>query len=585
MLRAILFTLLTICFARHLSAQASALTIFPDPALYLQYPNIEITYYLFPWFAECHVLDTVIGGQVVNQEFYDGKMKVTIIWQEPADNLPGQIVVTRPSTSCNYAAPSQILEVPVVSFVGVTLIVTGETQYYMGQENYVDLTADLSSPMGGKAILFEWQAPPGWAISIYGPAYSRARVQIHPHNPYTENCIKVRGQYPWGIWSDWVDYCLTGTIPSPCPIQFSNATFLCGDTTQHLAYAPTILFPNFPEYNWSPPQYTWAVPSTWNITSFNANTQNAMFVSTDGHTPGSVSVYATGGDFTSAVCTYPVDFQVAHPATTVSGPDYVCQTGDFQLNIAPPPQSETTWEVVPISPNTPQLAFPDHGSGRAVFQITDTTASGRFRIHYTVTNQCGSLSYNKDFFIGKPRFFNTMLDGAPYDAQPLCAGNHGASTEISGMTDPQVIWSASPQIKGYTQRDSFVFSLAAAGAGNCPVVTASAGNVCGTSVLPLETCVRADCSPLETDVQVFPNPAYYIVSLETTTTDAGIENYALIENVEVFNQLGELVATWHEPPNHRIVKAVADFASGLYTLRITVWGQPIIKRLAITRSF
>lgn len=585
MIRAILFTLVIMYFAQELPAQASNLTIFPDPALHPQYPYQEITYYLFPWFAECHMLDTVIGGQVIDQSFYEGKMKVTIIWQEPTDTLPGQIVVTRPSTSCNYAAPSQILEVPVVSFVGTTVVVTGKNQYYMGQENYVDLTAGLSSPTGIKAILFEWQAPPGWAISSYGTAYSKARVQINPHNPYTEGCIKVRGQYPWGLWSDWVDYCLTGTIPSPCPIQFANATFLCGDTTQHLAYVPNIIFPNFPEYQWSPPEYHWAAPANWNITEFNSIVQTAVFVRTDGRTNGSVSVFATGGDFTSAVCTYPVTFQVADPATAVSGPDYVCQTGDFQLSIPPPPQSEITWEVVPVSAGTPPLVFPDHGSGRAIFEIMDTTLSGRFRINYSVTNSCGTLRYSKDFFVGKPRFFNTTLDGAPYDAQPLCAGYHGANTEVAGMTDARVTWSASPQIRGYTQRDSFVFSLAATGAGNCPVVTASAANECGTSILPLETCARAGCSPIEVEVQVFPNPAYLIVSLETMTMDAGIENYALIEHVEIFNQLGQLVATWHEPPNRRMVKTVVDFADGLYTLRITVWGQPIIKRLAITHPF
>jgi|GEM_PF-5130405 len=585
MLRAILFTLFTICLAQELPAQSSALTIFPDPALYPQYPNVEITYYLFPWFAECNMLDTVIGGQVVKQDFYAGKMKVTIIWQEPTDTIPGQIVVTRPSNSCNYAAPNQIFEVPVVSLAGVTAVVTGENRYYMGQDNYVTLTADLSSLMAGKAILFEWQVPASWAISNYGPAYSQAALYIDKFNALSEGCVKVRGEYPSGIWGDWVDYGLTGTIPSPCPIQIFNATFLCGDTTEHLAYVPAIFFPNRPQYYWSPPEYNWAVPANWNITEFDSTAQNEVFVRPDGHTEGSVSVFATGGNFTSAVCTYPVTFLVADPATTLSGPDYVCQSGDFQLSISPPPQSEITWEVVAIDPTMPQLVFPDHGSGRAIFQIIDTTLSGRFRIKYNVTNSCGSLHYSKDFFVGKPRFFNTTLDGAPYDAQPLCAGHHGANTEVAGMTDARVTWSASPQIKGYTQRDSFVFSFAAAGAGNCPVVTASAGNVCGTSVLPLETCERAGCSPPEIEVQVFPNPAHFIVSLETITTDAAIGNYALIENVQIFNQLGQLVATWHEPPNRRMVKAVADFASGLYTLRITVWGQTIIKRLAITNLF
>ncbi len=584
-MKAILFTLITSCLTWLLSAQTSALHIFPDPTARAQYPNTELTYYIFPWSVACHVLDTVVGGEVISEEYYDGKLKVTIVWHEAADSTLGRIEVGWRSSTCNYLAPGQVWEFPIFPVSTVKPVVSGPNQFYIGQDSYTGLKAKLSSSLPGASVLFEWEAPAAWQLSFFGAEDANASIFIPATNALTKGCIRVRIRYPWGDVSDWTDYCLEATIPSPCPIQVANSTFLCGDTTEHLIYAPDIYFPQMPQYNWSPPEYTWAVSPGWEITSFNPNIETAVFVRSNGHMNGAVSVFAMAGDFTSSVCEYPVTFLVADAATSVLGPDYVCQTGNFQLSLLPPDHSDITWQVIPVNPNTPQVAFPDHGSGTASFQISDSTKGGDFQIIYTVVNACGSATYSKDFFIGKPRFFDTTLDETPYVAQPICAGSHGMSTQVYGASRNDITWSPSPELAGYAQRNSFAFFLAPTASTNCPVLTASAANVCGTANLPLEICPKAACSPPQLDLLVYPNPAYLIVSLETTSTDPALEDYALIEKVQIFNHLGQLVTTWQEPPSHRIVKTILDLPNGPYILRATVWGQPIVKQLIVVSSF
>lgn len=585
MIKTILFMFFASCLFWQLSAQAPVLTIFPNLVGGPQYPNVETTYYIFPWSPDCHVLDTVIGGQVVSQGFYDGKLKVKIVWQAPTNGIQGRIKVVRKDQNCSSVAPGQIWYVSIVSVSTIVPTISGPHSFYMGQAASIPLQAELYSFNDVLPVSFEWQAPPGWIISIYGVGNANAVVYITDNNFRTEGCIKVRGKYPTSGWTEWGDHCLQGTIPAPCPMQLGRPLVLCGDTTEHFVYAPTVVLPQVPQYAWSPTAYTWTVPSTWELKGSNPSAYNTAFVKLDGHTDGVISLRAAAGEFTSATCDYAVNFLPAAPGTRILGPDYVCQTGDFRLDLQPPPASEVTWRVIPLDSATPQVASPDHGSGAAFFQITDSEVSGHFRIVYTVANVCGSIERSKDFFVGKPILFDPTLDGTAYSARPLCPGGHGATTEVDGMSDSAIVWSTSSGATGYPQRDSFVFLLAPTGDSNCPTATASATNVCGTSTLPFLLCPQPDCGQPQLDLLVYPNPAYIIVSLETTAADPVTADYGLIENVQVFNHLGQLVATWHEPPGKRIVKAVVDLPNGLYTLRATVWGKIIVKHLVITRLF
>ena len=81
------------------------------------------------------------------------------------------------------------------------------------------------------------------------------------------------------------------------------------------------------------------------------------------------------------------------------------------------------------------------------------------------------------------------------------------------------------------------------------------------------------------------NMAYVVVSLETSSADPVTEDYSLIGQVQIFNQLGRWIATWDDPSSKRVVKSVADLPNGLYTLRAMIRGQVITKPLAIVRLF
>lgn len=571
--------------ARTAPAQAPGLNLYPNASI-AQCPNVGVTYTIVPWVPACHQLDTVIGGSVVNQVFQNDQLKVTIVWQAPVDSMPGHLAVLRADSACAYAHPGQGWDVTIIPTLATKPVISGESAYFdMGRYNFTTLRASLDLGVPGLTpTLFEWQAPAGgWIFSTYGSLdHASTSLRISPTDTLEQGCVRVRGKYPCGAWSDWTEYCLQGTIPKACPIQLDRI-LLCGDTTEHVVSAPVVNLPALPQYIWSPIRYVWTTPPGWKVLSANPNPQSSARVQPDGHTSGLISLVVTTSAFTSAPCEYTATYLPAHPTTVVTGPDLVCTDGDFGLDPLPPPQSDITWQVTPVDPATPQVASPDHGSGMASFQISDPAVSGDFRITYTITNACGSISRSRDFFVGKPRFFDTTLDGAPYVGQPLCVGFHGASTGVNGRTEPNTTWTASPDITGFAQRDSFVFSLAATGEGDCPLLTASAANTCGTTDLPLSFCLQPDCSLPQFELQVYPNPAYIIVILETKSADQVVENYGLIEQVEVFNHLGQLVTTWHEPPGHRIVKAIGNLPHGMYALRVTVWDQIIIKPLLIAR--
>ncbi len=579
-MKTILSILICCCLAGVLAGQSDVLSIFPNPGYNAQCPDTEITYYIFPWSPVCSAQAIAVGGEIIDQHYYDHKLVVTVIWQAPTNSTSGRIEIQGPDSTCatgilhygwNFSIISPSIHKPDVS--------GAEPYFYMGEANSIPLQAnlDIGSFIGSPAINFEWEAPAQWKVYSYGAKNELANLDIPLANPLFEGCIRVRCQYVCGSWSDWTDFCLEGIIHSPCPVQIPGKIFLCGDTTERLAYTVGVNF-------WAPTEYTWTVPSGWSVAGPNPGSQSQALLKPDGHTDGLITVIARAGGFTSPVCAYPVTFLPADPATTIDGPNIVCTTGNFPLIPVPPASAAVTWQVISLDSGVPLVVYPDHGSGAAAFQITDTTVKGYFRIIYKVATACGDVSYSRNFFVGKPLFYLTTLDGAPYLAKPVCAGYHGITTQVAGVLQQGITWSASPGITGYTQRDSFVFSLAA-GTGNCPVVTASAGNICGISTLPLTICPQPDCNLPSVDLHVYPNPAYLIVSLETTSADPVSGDHGLIESVEVFNQLGQLVTTWHQPPSNRIIKAVVDLPNGIYILRATVWGQIISRRLVITRLF
>lgn len=356
---------------------------------------------------------------------------------------------------------------------------------------------------------------------------------------------------------------------------------LCGDTTERIFYAPTATLPQSPQYNWSPTEYTWTVPPGWVVTT-GSSSLSYIFVQPDGYTSGTVSVQARAGEFTSNLCEFTATVLPADQSTVVMGPDYVCTAGNFYLYPQPFDSYEVLWQITPLDPATPLVVMPDHGTGLAVFGITDPAASGFFRITYTITSACGVTTRSKDFFVGKPDFINTTLDGALFDGQAVCSGYHGLRTGVQGMSDPLVSWSAPAGMNSHVQRDSFVFALNSAEEVGCPVVTASASNECGTSTLPLDICLQSGCTLPQTDLLVYPNPAYLIVYLETVARDAVESDYALIEEVEIFNSFGRLITIWRENPKKQIVKSIVDLPSGLYILRVHVWGEVITRRLMVT---
>ena len=81
------------------------------------------------------------------------------------------------------------------------------------------------------------------------------------------------------------------------------------------------------------------------------------------------------------------------------------------------------------------------------------------------------------------------------------------------------------------------------------------------------------------------NVAHVVVSLETSSADPVTEEYSLTGQVQIFNQLGQWIATWDDASSKRVVKPVVDLPNGLYTLRATIGGRVITKPLAIVRLY
>ncbi len=212
-MRALLFMLVANCLVQILPAQPSTLHIFPDPLLQTQCPGNEITYYIFPWASTCPASFTVVGGEVLRQGVYNGKLNVTIVWEETIDSIPGRLALTWGDSICEHGIFSKTWDFPISYSLAYKPIVFGSSQSYpMGIGTMILLEAAIEAPIDTSVArlptVFEWQAPPEWGIFGYyispdvGTTDSKKALYISLYNPLTEGCVRVRSQSTCGKWSE-----------------------------------------------------------------------------------------------------------------------------------------------------------------------------------------------------------------------------------------------------------------------------------------------------------------------------------------------------------------------------------------------
>ncbi len=156
----------------------------------------------------------MIGGEVISQGFYDGKLKIIIVWQKPVDSMPVLIAVRRAGNNCDFLPPDRVGVVPVITPLNTVPVVTGINEYYLGEYGSTTLTASFDPLGDGVSIAtnFEWEVPAEWNFFPYGPGLSNVSLYFTPQTYLTESCVRVRGQFLEGGWSEWTDYSPIGQV-------------------------------------------------------------------------------------------------------------------------------------------------------------------------------------------------------------------------------------------------------------------------------------------------------------------------------------------------------------------------------------
>lgn len=575
-----LFTLaVLICAKVFCLAQTPSLGISPDPALHVQCPDVELTYIIQSWAPGCHSLEPLENGTLISEKTSSSNHTIVVRWNDSPE--PGKLSVHRSdSIGCNWVAPGRTWDVPIASIAGLKPVITGPSKMPLSPFDLFEYSARLNHHQHGTedadplpVTKFEWDIPANWIYFFPAPS-NTGNIKIFPDT--SEGCIRVRGQRNCGVWSDWETICPERVLPSLCPLFVANTELPCG--------ASSILAVSTVDFSFAFPdiQYEWTLPEGWKILNTLDIRGSGIILQTDRIHDGTVGVTATAVGKVSEPCT--VDFHYI-PASTnaeVGGPDDVCTDGTFFLTPYVP-DATSTWKVRPFDPGGLNPFLQTNGSGSiATLTLANPDMNGIFIISFTIADSCGTVVKEKKFHAGKPRFYPAKIDSDPFGSQMLCAGNHRLEINAEGTGDCME-WTTGPEVWGYPECRHFDFRITDRES-PCLDITARATNICGVSEQPFHFCQDPGCEGAEQfDLSVYPNPTNFVVIIEGKSTDANNPDLALIEHLEIYDQLGRIVYQWNEAPRKRIALPVDTIPEGTYIIRATVWGNTLAKPLVISK--
>ncbi len=121
---------------------------------------------------------------------------------------------------------------------------------------------------------------------------------------------------------------------------------------------------------------------------------------------------------------------------------------------------------------------------------------------------------------------------------------------------------------------------------DCSELLAVSTNTCGSTEQTFPFCSQTGCPDSQTfGLMVSPNPANFVVVIEGTSSDESKSDLALIETLNIYNSLGQLVYSWNDTPRQRIVLPVDKIPIGTYIIQASVWGTRVARQLAISPKY
>lgn len=560
---------------------AQSLGISPDPTVHVQCPDIPQAYQISAWVEGCHSVEPPVNGTLIEEKKVGLKHQVTIRWNDSAD--PGGLTIRRSdSLNCTGVAPGRSWEIPIASVAGLTPDLTGPLQIPLLSFVTNRYSASLLHHQRGSmdpdpypVTKFEWEAPPSWNIFLVDFNNSAA---VNVFADTSEGCIKVRGQRACGVMSEWTTICPERVMDVPCPIFIFPNSLVCGDRQN--------IFANAPDFSFIMPEatYNWQVSDGWEIISdtFSAN-KAFVILKPDGIHSGTISATLSGKGKTSEPCVVTIPYLSDFADSKVQGPDELCSSGTYYLTDLPP-NATIHWEVTNFNGATGPVPFAQTtGSGYlANLELTNPDAQGYYVIAFTASDVCGEAVKQKKFYVGKPRFYSAKIDGAAAVPQTLCPGNHRLEISVLG-SDDCIEWSTNMQ--GYADCRRFDFWMPDAGS-DCSELLAVSTNTCGSTEQTFPFCSQTGCPDSQTfGLMVSPNPANFVVVIEGTSSDESKSDLALIETLNIYNSLGQLVYSWNDTPRQRIVLPVDKIPIGTYIIQASVWGTRVARQLAISPKY
>ncbi|MCC6411444.1 MAG: T9SS type A sorting domain-containing protein [Saprospiraceae bacterium] len=453
----------------------------------------------------------------------------------------------------------------------------------------ISYTAYLEYPMRGPndpnpllCTVFNWTLPQGWSLASPPGTATTANITVTT-SATSGGTLSVTGIGTSGCLSSWSNpkkLNITRVLPSPCPITTNKEYLVCGSTSlvNFLANETPVSYLD----GVTNVVYNWTFPPEW--TPNGATIYSALSLIPDGMTSATINVTATAFGVTSKPCApiyipyEPINRETAIIATNST----VCNTGTFSLNIPPPANSTVTWEILPIAPSTVVAVTPSSGTGTVASVSAISNLSGRCKIKFTITNDCGTATRELEFFAGEPILLDPRVNGmAPeYPSQfpvwYVCPGTHTLTLKAFGGSNGNncVTWAlpASPPIYIYEACNYLDVSIPVFNQQmGCISFTATLENECGPNFITMRLCPRpswmcqTEFGGNEPGVSLFPNPATDQITIQTIGEDL---DRPKIESIQIINTLGNVVKTYTVAPDVEHTLPLFGIPDGTYYVRI-----------------
>jgi len=601
-LAAVFYVLLQ--FSSTLQAQ---LSIDPDPSLKAVCPGLT-TYAISNFNPNCHTIEISQGLQASNVETNPntGLMTFNVEWFDEPEK--GKITIKRKTdTNCSGAAPTRSWDAPIKSIKGLAPTLSGPTSVAVGiPGTALTYTAELKYKYRGiqdddpfLVKEFIWTVPQGWTILTPPSQQNGSSISVLPNNA-GGGAVTVKGKTGCSIGqnSSTASLNVTRVVPPPCPLTTNISFLLCGDKTPFGISANPA-----PLAGVTGIEYIWTIPQGWTI--LGPGNTSTIVVQPDGITSGQISVKARVFGLESASCTISIPYEIIVPSTVVVGPEELCVSGDYLLNITPPQASNVTWAITRVSGSGPLPVIPENGSGSiATLNLADYANPGECTITFTISNECGTVTRSKNFFAGRPGNSGVTLDGNivlpqvtfdnfSYYSLSVCPGSHWVQVFPLGDTDGCVDWTLTPNPAPYptfVNCNKIDIALNQTVSSPCLTLRAIAENVCGNHVTEIQLCPRTwKCNKgAAAGIMVFPNPASAEIHVVIDNTDIptaysevkATETETLLSEVQVFDLMGNLVYQ-NFSPLARLDINVANWKPGAYILKALVNNETISARFVV----